>query len=157
MTQAISNLESYRETAIGVVQDVFGTMLGVDVQARETGPTERPSHPVVGAVYLAGGWKGAVHLELECQQSFRLTAKLMAMEPPTSMDDDVRDAVAELANMIAGNLKSLLPSDTVLSMPSVVEGSDFSLKVLGSNESVRLEFDSSDGPFRVTLVQVLDY
>jgi len=45
-------------------------------------------------------------------------------------DEDVRDALGELANMLAGNLKSVLPSGVVLSMPSVIEGSDYSLRNL---------------------------
>jgi len=43
----------------------------------------------------------------------------------------VRDALGELANMLAGNLKSVLPSGVVLSMPSVIEGSDYSLRICG--------------------------
>ena len=80
----------------------------------------------------------------------------MGISAPDSVDDDVRDAVGEIANMIAGNLKTILPPETALSAHTVVEGSSFTLKVCGGNNSFRLDFDSSTGPFAVTLVQIAD-
>lgn len=45
--------------------------------------------------------------------------------------DDVRDSLGEIVNMIAGNFKALLPDGAAISMPSVVEGSDYTLRVRG--------------------------
>ena len=78
----------------------------------------------------------------------------MSIEPPTSVNDDVRDTLGELANMIAGNLKALLPFGVAISMPSVVEGSDYSLRICGGNQASRLTFSSELGEFRVTLVEL---
>lgn len=155
MNATAADLRCYEDATSQIVQNVFQTMLETDTWPAEDS-SARPGHPVVGAVYFAGSWKGAVLLECERQQTFILTAKLMSIEAPHEVDDDVRDAMGEVTNMIAGNLKSLLPSGTALSMPSVVEGSDFTLRVIGQNGSVRLALGSSHGMFSVTLVQVIE-
>jgi hypothetical protein len=57
--------------------------------------------------------------------------------------------------MIGGNLKSVLPHGVALSMPSVVAGSDYALRICGGNaESERLAFNSPAGSFWVTLIRL---
>jgi hypothetical protein len=56
--------------------------------------------------------------------------------------------------MIGGNLKAMLPRGVALSMPSVVEGSDYSLRVCGGNNFSRTTFSSELGEFRITLVEM---
>jgi chemotaxis protein CheX len=155
MTPVATDLESYRESAAQIVHDVFSTMLELETWP-EGEPAARPAHPLVSAVYFAGAWKGAVLLECPIRQALQFTAHLMSIEPPDSLNDDVRDSMGELSNMIAGNLRSLLPPGTALSMPSVVEGSSFTLRVIGSNEAVSLCFTCPEGPFTLTLVQMAE-
>ncbi len=48
----------------------------------------------------------------------------MGMEVDEVTEDDVADALGELANMIGGNVKSILPELSALSLPHVhAEGS----------------------------------
>ena len=156
MIETLINLEASRGTAINVTQEVFSTMLGIKVWQVERAPDGNQAHTVVGAIHYAGPWKGVLLLECQPLQARAFTAKLIGISPPGSVDDDVRDAIGEIANMIAGNLKTILPPAIVLSAPAVVEGSSFTLKVCGGNDSLRIEFASSTGPFTVTLVQMLD-
>ena len=157
MIETLINLETHRETAINITQEIFSTMLGIEARPVERAPGEDQAHIVVGAIHYAGPWKGVLLLECQPSQAAALTAELTGISPPNSVDDDVRDAIGEIANMIAGNLKTILPPQTVLSAHTVVEGSSFTLKVCGGNDSLTLEFDSSMGPFTVTLVQMLDH
>jgi chemotaxis protein CheX len=96
---------------------------------------------------------------LECDrgQACHFTHRLMAVPLPQEVNDDVRDTMGELANMLGGNLKSVLPRGVVLSMPSVVEGSDYSLRVCGGHAVVeRVAYRSPAGVFWVTLVELPD-
>lgn len=137
-----------------IIADVFKTML--DLEAVPLSGNWPPAvGPVTGAVYFAGACRGAVLIECDHPMAFGLTAKLMKIRPPQSLNEDVRDAMGELANMTGGNLKAILPAGTVLSLPSVVEGSDYTLNVLGGAVNTRLAFSSALGVFSVTLVQVL--
>ncbi len=155
MIETLTNLESHRKTAINVTQEIFSTMLGTEAWAVQRAPAADPSHTVVGSIHFAGPWKGVLLLECQPLEASVFTAKLNGIAPPDSVDDDVRDAVGEIANMLAGNLKTIFPPQTVLSGHTVVEGSSFTMKVCGGNDSLRLEFDSSAGPFTVTLVQMV--
>jgi chemotaxis protein CheX len=155
MQQAFQ-IETFREDAGRIAMDVFRTMLSLDVWPDEAAAADLPVEIATAAVYFAGEWKGAVLIECTTSQAFDFTARLFSSAPPTSMSDDVRDALGELANMVAGNLKSVLPGGVDISMPSVVEGKNYSLKVCGGNLSTRLRFQSPLGAFSLILVEVLN-
>jgi chemotaxis protein CheX len=74
------------------------------------------------------------------------------MDPPDAVDDVVRDVLGELANMIGGNLKCILVPGIRLSMPSVVDGSDYSLRVCGAEVRERLAFQCGEGTFWITVL-----
>jgi chemotaxis protein CheX len=74
------------------------------------------------------------------------------MEPPESVDDDVRDVLGELANMIGGNMKCGMTAGVKLSMPTVLDGSDYDLRVCGSQVQERLAFECAEGSFWVTIL-----
>jgi chemotaxis protein CheX len=75
------------------------------------------------AVSIGGGWSGIVTIELSAQVAVELTRVMLAFEEgdPIS-DEDVADAVGELVNMIGGNVKSLMPGPSVLTLPIVAAG-----------------------------------
>jgi chemotaxis protein CheX len=149
-------LNVYRADLACVVESVFQTMLNLEVQpaAAAWQPT---ASMMTAAVYFAGEWKGAVLVECAREQARAFAARLMAIECESAIsDDDIRDAMGELANMLAGSLKSVLPHGVGLSMPSVVEGADYSLRVCGGNLSERAAFSSAAGIFWVTIIEVVD-
>lgn len=112
---------------------------------------------LTAAIYFAGTWKGAVLLECSRPQAFEFTHRLMAIDPPACINNDVRDTMGELANMMAGNLKSVLPRGIGLSMPSVVEGTDYSLRICGGNLVDRMPFSCAAGVIWVTLIALLEH
>ena len=90
------------------------------------------------------------------RSAFEFTAKLMQIPKPLQFDNDVYDALGELANMIGGNLKSVLPRGVSLSLPSVVEGANYSVHICGRHRNKKMAFEGTDGPFWVTLVETED-
>ena len=85
-----------------------------------------------GSVTVSGAWEGSVLLELSPGMDRLLAAMMFQLEPEMLGDDEVGDAVGELANMIGGSVKSLLPEPSRLSLPTVVMGRNLSLRVPGS-------------------------
>ncbi len=152
MTTATS-VETYREQAAQMFHDVFELMLRLDVQYVPE-DDEMIAGQVTSAVYFAGPWKGATFLDCSLPLALLFTSRLMPDCEPTAMDDDVRDAMGELANIVGGNLKPLLPQGVELSMPSVVEGSNYSLRLCGENSFLRLPFVCEAGKSWVTIVEV---
>ena len=132
-----------------IVQFVFVTMLSLGVD--DCGPPWFPSGDRLTSALL-----------LECSPGMPLRRPIPVHglygalapndAPSDIVDDDVRDVLGELANMIGGNMKSVLGAGIRLSMPTVVDGSDASLRVCGAQVRERLAFQSAVGPFWVTVL-----
>jgi chemotaxis protein CheX len=134
-----------------IVESVFRTMLNLDVSQCDASwfPSEAR---LTSSIHLAGDWSGAVLLECNEQQACRIAGRFLAMDPPDAVDDVVRDVLGEMANMIGGNLKCILSPGIQLSMPSVIIGSDYSLRVCGATVRERLTFQSAEGIFWTALL-----
>lgn len=137
-----------------IVGDVFRTMLGTDAyplfELEDTG-----ADSLTASVQFVGEWHGALLLQCGARQAAAFTRALMPEPQPAYSDEDVRDALGEVINMVGGNLKSILLPGVVLSMPSVVHGSDYALHICRSNAVKTVNFASDLGTFSVSLVQVL--
>ncbi len=136
---------------IQVVQSVFETMMSLTVNEDGT-PWFPSADRLTSAVHLAGDWNGAVLLECRPEPGLPLRRPVPLQDPPGSVDDDVRDVLGELANMIGGNLKCVLTRGIRLSMPSVVDGSDYCMRVCGAEIRERIALGCDDGPFWVTVL-----
>jgi len=134
-----------------IVESVFATMLGLEVAECAT-PWFPNGERLTAAVHLAGDWSGAVLLECDRRQACQFAARFLSTDPSGSVDDDVRDVLGELVNMIGGNMKCALTTGIRLSMPSVVNGSDYCLRVCGAVVRQRLAFQSAAGTIWVTLL-----
>jgi CheY-specific phosphatase CheX len=146
-------LETYREGISQVALAVYETMLNIELlPAAEF--TALPRNSFTGAVYYAGTWQGALVLDCCFEQATDWAARFMSLTPPVALDD-ARDGLGELTNVLAGNLKALLPPGVGLSLPCVVQGSDYSLRICGGNLTESLYFADRFGAFRMTLVEVL--
>ena len=152
---SIFETSTYEALTVHIVQDVFETMLRYQIQESSEDYSPR-MNLVTSAIFFAGAWKGAVVLECSEGEARFFTECLMGIPRPAYMDDDVRDAMGEVINMIGGNLKSVLPPGVSLSMPSVLEGPDYAYRICGLNQTVRFSFRGEAGPLWVTLVQVAE-
>lgn len=74
---------------------------------------------VIAHVSIAGPWNGAVLIGCDPAASRGIAAAMFAMEPEEVSDEEVGDAFGEMANIIGGNVKALMPEPSVLSLPSV--------------------------------------
>jgi chemotaxis protein CheX len=87
-------------------------------------PPENGQIDVTASVSVTGAWRGHVLVSCSDAASRNAAAALLGIELDEVTDDDVADALGELANIIGGNVKSLLPEPCALSLPHVhVEGS----------------------------------
>lgn len=141
--------ETIIEAVVAATQDVFSTMLameavpgGAKVDDSSTGPTEG----VVGIVGMAGAWIGTGTLSLSAPLACRI-AGAMLMAEYEAVNDDVLDAIAEVSNMVIGNLKTNLEEFVGimgLSIPTVVFGKNFATRTMRDKEWIVIEF-SVDG------------
>jgi chemotaxis protein CheX len=138
-----------------IVEHVFQTMMGLDVRVVDA-PFPPAGELITAAISLAGTWKGAVLVECGLNEAYLFTSRMIGVDPPTSLNDDVRDALGELANMVGGNLKSVLPGGVGLSLPTVVWGQDYTMQFCRAGKSRRWVFQASEVTFAVELIEVSD-
>lgn len=139
------------EVLTQIVQSVFTTMMDIEVHPSDASwsPT---GERMTSIVYLTGDWNGAVILECTPSMACHFAGRILCMDPPECVDDDVCDVLGELANMIGGNMKSGMSAGIRLSMPSVMNGRDYDLRVCGAEVQERLGFRCENGNFWVTLL-----
>lgn len=75
--------------------------------------------PVTASVPMTGAYTGHVAVATTGTSARRVASLMLELESASVHDDDVIDAVGELANIIAGNVKALLPQPTISGIPSV--------------------------------------
>ena len=70
-------------------------------------------------VSIDGSWSGQVVVRCSTGQASLLTNAFLAGSDEQLTEERVVDVLGELANIVGGNIKSMLPSDCVLSQPRV--------------------------------------
>ena len=143
----------YINPFITSVMSLFDTMLGVQLTRGEPflkGNTV-PEHDVSGMIGLTGRAKGIVVLSLSKESALRATEALLA-ERPEDINDDVVDAVGEMANIVAGGAKAQLTELAMsLSLPTVVTGRRHSVEFPSEMSPVCIPFCS---PWGATTLEV---
>jgi chemotaxis protein CheX len=84
-----------------------------------TGDDKQPSE-VHSSVSISGAWTGHLVYASSNVAARRAAAAFLAMEPAEVSSDDVADVLGELANIVGGNVKAMLPAGCFLSLPQVV-------------------------------------
>jgi len=74
---------------------------------------------VTAAVSITGQWCGHVLIVTESSTARGIAAAMFALDSADVGDPEIRDAFGEMANIIGGNVKALLPEPSVLSLPQV--------------------------------------
>ena len=107
-------------------RDVFSTMLGVELTAEGIRESCTPplSAEVTALLGIGGALQGTVFVHCSRDQAQIFTARLLGSETPESHTEvEILDAVGEIANMVAGNLKRSFPQPAPfeLSVPTVAQ------------------------------------
>src|SRR5947209_7336954 len=90
------------------VVEIFTTMLGSDIEPGAIAvehATPETNDGVVSFIGVAGTWTGTGSLTCSPSLACRICAQMLQTEA-TAVNEEVLDAVAELTNMIIGNVKS---------------------------------------------------
>lgn len=106
------------------VTSLFDTMLGIELTRGQpfVKGSIQPEHDISGTIGLTGKAKGVVVLSLSKELALRATEVLLT-ERPEDINDDVVDAVGELANIVAGGAKAQLEQLAMsVSLPTVITG-----------------------------------
>jgi CheY-specific phosphatase CheX len=113
-----------------IVRDVWSTQLGLSIEDLPGAPSIADAATITAAIHITGDFRGGIRLE--CSRSLvRGAASIMFDQPAETLTrEDEIDVVGELANVVAGNIKALIPGNNSLSLPTIVEGSDYQVSTV---------------------------
>ncbi|MDR2485383.1 MAG: chemotaxis protein CheX [Treponema sp.] len=125
-------MEKYIQPFIDVCKNVFQDFLGTGLAEErpyfaETSATmEWDISAVIG---LTGEARGAVVISMKTDLAIQLTGILTGAKHK-DVDDDVVDAIGEIVNIIAGNVKKNLEEAfrLVISLPTIIQGKQHTIK-----------------------------
>jgi chemotaxis protein CheX len=137
-------------------QMVFSTMLGTELSALDAldDPSPFMQSEVIGFIGMAGDFAGYVSIHVSRRQATDFTARLIGVDvAEVTSEDEIRDAVGEITNMIAGSMKTALsPLGLVeIALPTVVMTPKADLRVRGAR-GVAVPFEDYTGVFHVDVI-----
>ena len=139
---------------VEITQEVFATMLGVDIAPRDidqhaaAGPLG-----ITGMVRITGRWNGSVCVETTPDAARQMASLMFGMATDEATVEEMSDALGEMANMIGGNVKNQLDPPVSLSCPEVFEATDGSPLAAAEREIHSNHFDLSGQPPRITVFE----
>ncbi len=138
-----------RATVSASVIETFSSMLSMEIQpVEEEPPPGQGIRRMVGTLNFAGKVTGIFNTQLTFDFGRLMASSLLGMEPEeVESGTEIRDLVAEITNIVGGNLKSALNDGgypCVLSTPSITYGTDFSIKSLNMDRFDRYAFQKDD-------------
>ena len=145
----------YAQNIADATQEIFSSMIMLDVTPDE--PFQRDDskllNSVSGIIGLAGEMKGLLAIHLPDKAALDITTAFLGMNVE-EVNEDVCDAIGELANMLGGSMKAILDpagSKIQLSMPSTIHGEEYAVDCLTNAESVTVPFTFNKQTFMVEL------
>jgi chemotaxis protein CheX len=136
-----------------LTEDIWLSTLGLAVRpADQTVPGRPGGRTLDGIVNITGDYHGAVVVQCQLGLAARLARVMFDLGPVRPTLADMQDALGEITNMTGGNVKALLPGTCHLSLPAVVEGEDYTIRIPGARTTHRTVFLCGDESFVVSLV-----
>jgi chemotaxis protein CheX len=120
-------LKQYIQPFIKVCENVFRDFVGQELRAEVPYFLETNTEhewDVSAVIGLTGEARGAVVISMKEELAVRLTNLLTGEEKHQHLDNDVIDAIGEIINIIAGNVKQELEEafKLTISLPTIVSG-----------------------------------
>lgn len=143
--------ECWHSTLQLAVQEVFELMLGSSLEI-PTQPQVEDGLAITAMVGMAGQLCGVLTVRCSEQSAARVASHMLGRDTDKS-DPEMWDAMGEISNMVAGNFKNKitgLGDGCLLSVPTVISGGDYNLRVL-VNEEIRSVLLFEGEPLVVTL------
>ncbi len=148
-----SAVQIRREEIEQVAGSVFAAMLGLEISEAPAAAIPDAAETLTAAVFLTGTWQGAVLVQCNPQDARRFAGCFLGEPAPAEVTDDVRDVLGEIANMIAGNFKCTLRPGIRVSVPSVVSGMDYAVRLCGTHLAAQMLLETEKGSIRLSILE----
>ncbi len=149
------------EEIVTGVKDVFSTMLMVDLKNDQVIKNQSCTieSNLTSMLGFGGGLSGMLAIHCPAKVAKGITAAFLGVEKE-ELDEEVKDAIGEIANMVAGNLKvsyAKIDIDLVLALPTTIVGESFEVTGgVADAQRIVVPLNMDAGKFWVELLYVTD-
>ena len=139
--------------------EVFASMILIEIHPQAaTDEAVADLHPNISSLIgLAGDLKGILAIHCPEGVALEITSAMLGMEVD-ALGEDSKDAIAEIANMVAGGLKaslSELHKKIEIAIPTTVIGQSIRMAGLSGASRVMIPFTTPKGRFGIELRYLL--
>ena len=150
MTRGKAAATTVEDDVCAIAKSIWQTLFTAPLQ--RAGPEAQVRDPAVtGCVTVDGAWHGAIVLSCERALAGSLAAELFR-SGAAATEAEIRDTIGELTNILAGNIKALLPGPVRISLPAVAMGGDYDFTVVGTMPVAAVRFRNGDGALEVSVL-----
>lgn len=136
-----------------IVHDVWSTQLGLSIDDLKVPANTTETTTITAAIHITGDFRGGIRLE-SSRALVRRAASIMFDQPEDTMTrEDELDVIGELANVIAGNIKALIQGNNSLSLPTIIDGSDYQISTVDVKTSDDYRFALDGEAMVLTVVE----
>ena len=143
-----------QDKMIDATKEIFSTMIMMEITLEEIQESHGPlTDAITAMIGLAGTHRGVLAVHFPYAVAMAITSSFLMMDV-TEMNEDVHDAMGEIANMLGGNVKTILSEkgrDIELSMPSTISGAEYSFQSDKDVDKVIIKFGTEKGSFLVEM------
>ena len=140
---------------ISATEEIFASMIFLDLvpgTPLTTGKEDLGCY-VTAMIGLSGDFNAILGIHCPAKVGMVIGGAMLGMELE-EVDDDTKDALGEIANMLAGGLKeafALQQINIMLAIPTTISGNSYKLSAPAGGNRVLIPFDIEAGRFYIDL------
>jgi hypothetical protein len=136
---------------LSLSREIWASHLGLNVLPE--GPEVSGERKLASCIEVSGPWHGAI--VLECPESIarHAAAMLFASDGEATPEEEIEDALKELAQLVGQKFRTLLPEAAELSRPAIVMDVAGSDALSGMHGLTELTVNCEGRPVRIALYE----
>ncbi len=145
----------FAKKIVETTEEIFNTMIFMEISAEaplEQGKQALGCH-ISAMIGLTGGFSAMLGIHCPEAVGLAITGAMLGMEIE-EIDTDVKDALGEIANMVAGGLKEKFAAENIdleLAIPTAISGKSYTIASSTRSNRVIIPFSVEQGQFFIEM------
>lgn len=114
-----SSLTVQPQDVAQMASDLFSAMLNMPFDSTPRADVTHSDNSLEASIRIEGDWQAEIRVIAGEQLAQRIASAMFATEVDTLQNDEIRDAMGEVVNVIGGNVKGVIDQNCSLSLPHV--------------------------------------
>ena len=145
-------MQFLEEEILEITESTWNSLLGLEIQPDPTHSMVQDGEEIyMGEAGISGAWEGQVRLHWTRALAQSAAAKIFQLPVEGVTEQDQIDSIYELTNIIAGNIKSILPEPCCLSLPTVQVSTEWDANIPEADCVSELAFQCEGQPLLVAM------